>query len=379
LRGESRVSAGREKTNGSRKHVLTVIGNRPQFIKAAAVSSHLRQRADETLVHTGQHYDPELSDVFFEQLEIPAPDHELDVGSGSHAEQTAAIITRLEPIMDELQPDALLVYGDTNSTLGGALVAAKAQVPLAHVEAGMRSGNRTMPEEINRLVVDSLGGLLLCSTETALRNLRDEGRGSQAVVTGDVMADIALNLASKARGESDVLERLDLEPGAFIVATAHRPGNVDAPQRLELVLEVLAEAARIAPVVFPVHPRTMALLEVAGLDDGLARRRIRAIEPVGYLDMTMLVQSARAVITDSGGLQKEAFLASVPCLTMREETEWVETVEADWNRLIGLRPEAVEPALAELPAPGSASPAAAMYGAGKAGERVAGAIAEWLA
>ena len=358
---------------------MTVVGNRPQFIKAAAVSAHLREQAEEILVHTGQHYDPELSDVFFEQLEMPAPDRELGVGSGSHAEQTAAILTRLEPLLAELEPDALLVYGDTNSTLGGALVAAKASVPLVHVEAGMRSWNRAMPEEINRLVVDSLGGLLLCSTETALRNLRDEGRDSHAVVVGDAMADVALAFGPIADERSDVLERLDLEPRGFSVATAHRPGNVDDPERLGLLVEVLARAAEAAPVDIPVHPRTRARLEEIGAIDGLSARGIAAVEPLGYLDMTRLVRAARAVITDSGGLQKEAFLASVPCLTMREETEWIETTESGWNRLIGLRPDAVEPALEELPAAGETSPAAELYGGGRAGERVATTIAQWLA
>ena len=362
----------------SGRTVLTVVGNRPQFIKAAAVSAHLRERAEEVLVHTGQHYDPELSDVFFEQLEMPAPDRELGVGSGSHSEQTAAILTRLEPLVAQIEPGALLVYGDTNSTLGGALVAAKARVPLIHVEAGMRSGNRAMPEEINRMVVDSLAGLLLCSTETALRNLRDEGRDEQAVVTGDVMADIALTFGPIADQRSDVLERLDLEPRGFSVATAHRPGNVDDPERLRLLVDVLSRAAQAAPVVFPVHPRTRSRLDEMRALDGLPERGITAVEPLGYLDMTRLVRAARGVITDSGGLQKEAFLASVPCLTMREETEWVETVEAGWNKLIGLRPEAVEPALAELPAPGATSPAAELYGEGRAGERVAAAVAEWL-
>jgi UDP-GlcNAc3NAcA epimerase len=361
-----------------RRTVLTVVGNRPQFVKAAAVSAHLREHVAEILVHTGQHYDPELSEVFFEQLEMPTPDRELDVGSGSHAEQTAAILTGLEPVVLELKPDALLVYGDTNSTLGGALVAAKASVPLVHVEAGMRSGDREMPEEINRLVVDSLGGLLLAPTEAAMLNLRHEGLGERAVQTGDVMADIAINVAPRARRESDVLERLGLEPGAFIVATAHRPGNVDMPERLELVVEVLASSARIAPVVFLVHPRTRARLEAAGSYDRLAEQGIRAIEPVGYLDMTMLVHSARAVLTDSGGLQKEAFLASVPCLTMRNETEWVETIDAGWNLLIGLDPGAVPRALKDLHEPGEPSNAAEIYAAGRAGERVARAIAEWL-
>ena len=362
-----------------RSTVLTVVGNRPQFVKAAAVSAHLREQVDEILVHTGQHYDPELSDVFFEQLEMPSPDRELEVGSGSHAGQTAEILIRLEPLVSELEPDALLVYGDTNSTLGGALIAAKAQVPLIHVEAGMRSGDRQMPEEINRLAVDSLGGLLLCSTDTALRNLREEGRDPHAVVTGDVMADVALAFGPVADERSDVLERLGLEPVGFIVATAHRQGNVDEPECLLRVVEVLARAAQTAPVVFPIHPRTRARLEEIGALDGLRHRGITPVEPLGYLDFTRLVRTARAVVTDSGGLQKEAFLASAPCLTMREETEWVETVDAGWNRLIGLRPEAVAEALAELPKPGDDSPAAELYGSGRAGERVAMAIADWVA
>jgi UDP-N-acetylglucosamine 2-epimerase len=359
--------------------VLTVVGNRPQFVKAAAVSAHLRERVEEILVHTGQHYDPELSEVFFDQLELPEPDRELEVGSGSHAEQTAAILTRLEPLIAELRPDAVLVYGDTNSTLGGALVAAKALVPLVHVEAGMRSGDRRMPEEINRLAVDSLGGLLLAPTEAAIENLRREGLDDHAVLTGDVMADVALAFGPLADQRSDVLERLGLEPRDFIVATAHRPGNVDDPERLALLVEVLARAAEAAPVIFPVHPRTRARLEEIGALDGLPESRVTPVEPLGYLDMTRLVRAARAVITDSGGLQKEAFLASVPCLTMREETEWVESVESGWNRLIGLRPQAVADALASLPQPGEASPAAEIYGGGRAGERVASAVADWLA
>ena len=211
--------------------MLTVVGNRPQFVKAAAVSGHLRERAEEILVHTGQHYDPELSDVFFEELGPPRPDHELEVGSGSHAEQTAAILTRLEGLVGEVRPDALLVYGDTNSTLGGALVAAKAQVPLAHVEAGMRSGDRTMPEEINRLVTDSVSQLLLCPTGTAMDNLRREGLGERAVETGDVMADVALRMGPLADERSTMLDQLDLSPRGFFVATAHRAGNVDDPER----------------------------------------------------------------------------------------------------------------------------------------------------
>jgi UDP-GlcNAc3NAcA epimerase len=264
--------------------VLTVIGNRPQFVKAAAVSTRLRERAEEVLVHTGQHYDRELSEIFFEELGLPPPDHQLGVGSGTHAAQTAAILTRLEPLVAETAPEAVLVYGDTNSTLGGALVAAKAKIPLAHVEAGMRSFNRTMPEETNRVVADSLSDLLLCSTEVAHRNLEAEGLGAGAITTGDVMADIALTFGPIADRRSDVVERLGLEPRGYCVATAHRSGNVDDPEQLAMLIDVLAAVAEIAPVVFPVHPRTRARLDAAGVADSLAALGIRALDPLGYLD-----------------------------------------------------------------------------------------------
>jgi UDP-GlcNAc3NAcA epimerase len=357
--------------------VLTLVGNRPQFVKAAAVSTHLRARAGEVVVHTGQHYDRELSGIFFEELGLAPPDHLLAVGSGSHAEQTGAIMTRLEPLVERIEPDALLIYGDTNSTLGGALVAAKAGIPQGHVEAGMRSFNREMPEEINRVVADSLATLLLCSTEVAVRNLEREGLGEGAALVGDVMADVALTFGPIAERRSEVLERLGLEARSYCVATAHRAGNVDDPQRLARLLDVLARAAEVAPVVFAVHPRTRARLEAAGLLDTLGSRGIRAIEPLGYLDITRLVRASRAVLTDSGGLQKEAFLASVPCVTMREETEWVETLQAGWNRLVGLDAEAAATALDELPKPSErVSPAAEIYGGGRAGERAAAAIEE---
>jgi UDP-N-acetylglucosamine 2-epimerase len=357
--------------------VLTLVGNRPQFVKAAAVSTNLRAGAEEVVVHTGQHYDRELSGIFFEELGLAPPDHLLEVGSGSHAEQTGAIITRLEPLVERIEPDALLIYGDTNSTLGGALVAAKAGIRQAHVEAGMRSFNREMPEEVNRMVADSLADLLLCSTQLAVRNLEREGLGEGATLVGDVMADVALIFGPIAERRSEVLERLRLEPRSYCVATAHRASNVDEPWRLARLVEVLARCAKVAPVIFPVHPRTRARLEAAGLLDSLESQGIRAIEPLGYLDITRLLRSCRAVLTDSGGLQKEAFLASVPCVTMREETEWVETVEAGWNRLVGLDAEAAAKALEELPTPGErVSPAAKVYGGGRAGERVAAAIEE---
>ena len=360
--------------------VLSVIGNRPQFIKAAAVSRHLRERAEEVLVHTGQHYDRELSEIFFEELDVPPPDHMLGAGSGTHAEQTGRIMTALEPLAAEIGPDVVLVYGDTNSTLAAALVAAKAGLPLAHVEAGMRSFDRSMPEEVNRIVADRLSGLLLCSTDTAVENLRREGLGEGARLVGDVMADVALAVGPVAEGRSDALERFGLEPRSFLLATAHRAGNVDQPGRLQALVSVLAAAGREATVLFPVHPRTRARLQAAGLDRDLETAGVRAVEPLGYLDITRLLHGARAVITDSGGLQKEAYLAGVPCLTLREETEWVETVDAGWNRLVGLDPEAAVEALRQLsPKRDEPRPDAGIYGAGHAGERVAEEIAGWAA
>jgi UDP-N-acetylglucosamine 2-epimerase (non-hydrolysing)/UDP-GlcNAc3NAcA epimerase len=358
--------------------ILTLVGNRPQFVKAAAVSRHLRRRADEILVHSGQHYDRELSEVFFEELELPAPAHQLGVGSGSHAEQTAAIMSKLESMLAELDPDGVLVYGDTNTTLAGALVAAKQQVPLAHVEAGMRSFDRAMPEEINRIVADTLSGLLLCSTTTAVENLEAEGIGSGAHLIGDVMADISLTFGPIADRRSDALERLGLEPRSYILATAHRAGNVDDPQNLKRLVAVLERAAQIAPVVLPLHPRTRARLEALGEDGELGLRGVKAIDPLGYLDFTRLLRAARAILTDSGGVQKEAYLASVPCVTMRETTEWVETVEMGWNRLVGLDPDAAARALEELGGRLGEATDPSIYGGGEAGARAAERIEAWL-
>ena len=358
--------------------ILTVVGNRPQFVKAAAVSRQLRERAEETLVHTGQHYDRELSEVFFEELQVPPPDHELHAGSGSHAEQTAAIMTALESLAGD-RPDAMLIYGDTNSTLAGALVGAKQRIPVAHVEAGMRSFDRAMPEEVNRVIADCLSALLLCSTETAVENLRREGRGDGARLVGDVMADVAKLFGPVAERRSDALRRLGLEPGSYLVATAHRAGNVDDPASLERLVEVLERAAQRTPVVFPVHPRTRARLEAAGKLNGLAPANVTATEPMGYLDFTKLVRNSRAVLTDSGGLQKEAYLAGVPCVTLRDTTEWVETVEAGWNRLVDLDTEAALAALEELiERRRDDEPDPDLYGSGDAGRRVSDEIAAWL-
>ncbi|MGH2843453.1 MAG: non-hydrolyzing UDP-N-acetylglucosamine 2-epimerase [Solirubrobacteraceae bacterium] len=349
--------------------VLTVIGNRPQFVKAAAVSPLLRKRAQERLVHTGQHHDDELSAVFFAELEIPEPEVQLGVAGGSNTSQTARMLSALEPVMADARPDCVLVYGDTNSTLAGTLAAAQRGLPVAHVEAGMRSFDRSMPEEINRVVTDALSTLLLCSSAVAAGNLEREGAIGRLQIVGDVMVDIARAVQPRARERVDLVRAHGVEPGAYLLATAHRAGTVDDPQRLTALVELLLELE--LPVVLPLHPRTQTRLEAAGLLERLERsRRVRLTAPLGYLELAALLIGARAVLTDSGGLQKEAYLAGVPCLTMRPVTEWVETVETGWNTLVDLDPAAARAALAAL-IPSSRPP---LYGDGRAAERVVAAI-----
>jgi UDP-N-acetylglucosamine 2-epimerase (non-hydrolysing)/UDP-GlcNAc3NAcA epimerase len=346
--------------------VLTVVGNRPQFVKAAAVSQRLRAQAQEILVHTGQHYDDELSRVFFDELGLPHPEHRLDVGGGSNTEQTARMLAALAPLLAAEAPDAVLVYGDTNSTLAGALAAAQAQIPVAHVEAGMRSYDRAMPEELNRVLADHAATLLLCSSPAAARTLAAEDVHGEVVVVGDVMVDVFGLIAPRARERTAVLEALEVDPGAYLLATAHRAGNVDDPERLARLAGLLR--AMPEPVVLPLHPRTRARLEAAGLLDELDG--IIVAPPLGYLDFTALLLSARAVLTDSGGVQKEAYLAGVPCLTLRPSTEWRETVEAGWNVLVDLDAGAALAALEREP-PQERPP---LYGDGRAGERVVEAL-----
>jgi UDP-GlcNAc3NAcA epimerase len=349
--------------------ILSVIGNRPQFVKAAAVSGPLRARHEEVLLHTGQHYDDELSAVFVRELGVPAPERELGISGGSNTSQTARMLRELAGVVEELGPELVLVYGDTNSTLAGALAGAQAGRPVAHVEAGMRSFDRSMPEELNRVLTDHLSDLLLCPSATAAENLRREGARGAVEEVGDVMVDVAALFAPRARERLDVLEAHGVAPGEYVVATAHRPGNVDDPERLERLVELLLGLP--LPVVLPLHPRTRRRLEETGL---LARLEagdgVRLGPPLGYLEFTALLCHARAVLTDSGGVQKEAYLARVPCVTLRDTTEWVETVEAGWNVLVDLDADAARAAL-DRPPPSEHPP---LYGYGRAGERVAAAL-----
>jgi len=312
--------------------IVSIVGARPQFVKCAPLSRELRKSHREVLVHTGQHYDAEMSDIFFRELQIPKPDYHLDVGSGSHGKQTGLILARVEEVLEREQPDMVLVYGDTNSTLAGALAAAKMHIPVSHVEAGLRSFDRRMPEEINRVVTDHASDILFCPTETAVRNLANEGITNGVHLVGDVMVDALHFNREIAREKSSILDRLELEEKRYLVVTVHRPANTDNRANLESIIGALGEAG--CPVIFPLHPRTRKYLDTYGMLDALPAS-ILVTEPLGYLDMLRLTDGAKKIATDSGGVQKEAYLLGVPCITLRENTEWVETVEDGWNVLVG--------------------------------------------
>jgi UDP-N-acetylglucosamine 2-epimerase len=346
-----------------------VIGNRPQFIKAAAVSPGLRAAHTEVMVHTGQHFDDDLSAVFFSELGLPAPERELGIALGSNTSQTARMLAALEPVIAEERPDVVLVYGDTNSTLAGALAGAQAAVPVAHVEAGMRSFDRSMPEELNRVEADHASTLLLCSSQVSVENLQRESIAGAIELVGDVMVDIALKVQPMARGRYELVREHGLAPGEYVLATAHRAGNVDDPLRLELLVELLLGVP--TPVLLALHPRTRERLARSGLLDRLAAcERVVLTGPLGYIELTALLCNARAVLTDSGGLQKEAYIAGVPCVTLRATTEWTETVDHGWNVLVDLDRAAALTALERTPPP--ARPP--LYGDGRAGERVITAL-----
>ena len=331
------------------------------------VSRVLREKHTEVLVHTGQHYDGNMSAVFFDELGIPEPDVNLGIGSGRHGAQTGAMLTGIESVLLEEQPDWVLVYGDTNSTLAGALAAAKLHIPVAHVEAGLRSFNRAMPEEINRVIADHLSDLLLCPSQTAVDNLATEGIIRGVHLVGDVMADALAFAVERARNRPDVLDRLGVAQDCYLLATVHRAENTDDAVRLRSILA--AFDALDEPLIFPVHPRTRRVIEALGYSFA---PHVQLAEPVGYLDMVMLEKSARMILTDSGGIQKEAYWLGVPCVTLRDETEWIETVEAGWNVLVGADTEAI------LQAVHSSPPAAhpALYGDGRTAGRIVEALLE---
>jgi UDP-GlcNAc3NAcA epimerase len=350
--------------------IATVIGNRPQFVKAAAVSGPLRARHEEVLIHTGQHYDDDLSAIFFRELRLPRPDYELGLGvagPSGNADQTARMLGTLAPLLGDIGPDGVLVYGDTNSTLAGGLAAAQAGLPVGHVEAGMRSFDRGMPEELNRVLTDHLSSVLLCASQTAVDNLAREGVTAPVELVGDVMVDVAMLVAPTARTHTAVLDRLGVAPGHYVLATAHRSGNVDDEGRLAQLVELLLSIEET--VVLPLHPRTRARLTEAGLLDRLSAS-VSVCEPLGYLEFTALLAHARVVLTDSGGVLKEAYLAGVPCVTLRDRTEWEETVQTGWNVLVDLDSEAARAAL-HRPPPAARPP---LYGDGRAAERVVAAL-----
>ena len=318
------------------RKILTVIGARPQFIKASVVSNAIANSGSlsEVLVHTGQHFDSNMSDIFFEQLGMPKPDYHLNINSGSHGAMTGQMLMDIEKVLLDESPDVLLVYGDTNSTLAGALAASKLHIPVAHIEAGLRSFNMRMPEEINRTLTDRVSRWLFTPTEAAAVHLKNEGYDdNQIIPVGDVMYDVALHYAARIDVQGGVLERLDLTPQKYILATIHRAENTDVASRLLAIIDAFSELSDKMPIILPLHPRTLQKLRQLCRPDDLPKR-LHLIDPVGYLDMVQLEKYAGLIATDSGGVQKEAFFHKVPCVTLRDETEWMELVDAGWNKLV---------------------------------------------
>lgn len=353
------------------KKIVTIIGARPQFIKAAVVSRLLNLYAIEIIVHTGQHYDENLSEIFFDELGIPAPKYNLGIGSATHGIQTGEMLVKCEAILLQEQPDLVLVYGDTNSTLAGALAAAKLNMPLAHVEAGLRSFNRRMPEEINRVLTDHLADLLFCPSQEAQNNLLNEGISENVYVVGDVMAESLHLVAQKSVLDSNILNLNNVEPGKYYLATIHRAENTDDAKRLTTVINALN--ALDHPVIFPLHPRTRQAINRFGIRIDDENSPIKFISPLGYLDMVRLEQASKMIITDSGGIQKEAYWLKVPCVTLRSETEWVETVDAGWNVLAGDDTDNIVNTILNFDAPDHHPN---LYGDGNAGQKIVDILIE---
>lgn len=350
--------------------ILSVVGARPQFVKLAPIAMALKDQAEHVIVHTGQHYDSMMSDSFFRELGIPDPDYNLSVGSGSHGKQTGAMLEKLEDVFKHAAPDLVLVYGDTNSTLAAAIAAVKLHIPLAHLEAGLRSFNKRMPEEHNRVLTDHAADLLLAPTSTAMQHLASEGLGGKSVLVGDVMTDVLYTVRDRINNQG-ATNPFDLPSRGYYVATIHRPDNTDPRQRLHQIIESMAALAK--PVILVAHPRLLSAAKSHGID--LEQGNIRVSQPLAYPALVHAVQNSAGVITDSGGLQKEAFLLRIPCTTVRPETEWVETVELGWNDLVDEHLEQLmNVASRPWPLPTSESP----YGTGNAAEQVVQALKSFL-
>ena len=343
--------------------IVSIVGARPNFIKCAPLSKELRKDYHEVLIHTGQHYDYEMNKVFFDELKIPEPDYHLGVGSGNHGEQTGEMLKRTEEVLIKEEPDLVLVFGDTNTTLAGALAASKLHIKVGHIEAGLRSFDKSMPEEINRVLTDHCSDLLFCPTETAVRNLEVEGVTNGVYLTGDVMVDTLKENIEIAERKSKILDEMDLKPKEYYLATLHRAENTDNFGRLKNIVDAFCE---IENLVFPCHPRTEKSLKGYGLWNKLTEHA-KVIKPVGYLDMLMLEKNAKKILTDSGGVQKEAYIFKVPCITLRENTEWVETLEDGWNVLAGANKEKIVKTANDFEPEGKQR---GVFGTGDASERI---------
>ncbi|MGG3912720.1 non-hydrolyzing UDP-N-acetylglucosamine 2-epimerase [Rossellomorea vietnamensis] len=343
--------------------IITIIGARPQFIKAAPVSRVLREHVEELIIHTGQHYDANMSDIFFEELNIPKPDFQLGIGSGSHGKQTGEMLSGIEEILLKEKPDYVLVYGDTNSTLAGSLAASKLHIPIIHIEAGLRSFNKKMPEEVNRILTDHISEYLFCPTDTAVENLQNENITTNVINVGDVMYDAVLYNRELANEKSEIIQQLEIVDKDYHLITIHRAENTDDPERIKNILEALNEIDTLK--VWPIHPRTKNVLKSMGynLED---IHNLKVIEPVGYLDMLTLESQAKKIITDSGGVQKEAYFMRVPCVTVRDQTEWVETLQYDANILTGTDKQKILEAVAKETTPEYLN----VFGDGHAAEKI---------
>lgn len=349
--------------------IVTIIGARPQFIKASAVSRVIRyiysKQIQEILVHTGQHSDDNMSKIFFKDLDIPEPKYNFGISGGQHGSMTGRMLEAIENVLLTEKPDCLLVYGDTNSTLAGALAAIKLHIPIAHVEAGLRSYNMNMPEEINRILADRVSTFLFCPTDTAVHNLKSEMITKGVHYVGDVMYDVALFYRDLAIQQSNILQRLNLTSGNFVLATCHRAENTDIPERLKEILFALSTLSSQFPVILPLHPRTVKAIHKNNFDHYL--QKIIVVEPLSFIDMIALEQSAHVIITDSGGVQKEAFFYKVPCITIRDETEWIETIESSWNQLVGADSNKIIAAASNLKVPNKQMKP---YGDGQASQKI---------